>query len=160
VTAPGSSRAGVGTILTYGTFDLFHVGHLRLLRRLSELGDRLVVGCSTDGFNQSKGKITAVPYAHRAEILAGCRYVDHVFPEENWDQKRADVLRYGAQVFAMGDDWVGKFDFLGDLCAVLYLPRTENVSTTELKDLIQAMRGAVEQPLQTHEAQHQRKHEV
>jgi glycerol-3-phosphate cytidylyltransferase len=134
---------GHGTILTYGTFDLFHVGHLRLLRRLSALGDRLIVGCSTDEFNKSKGKITAVPYDHRAEILEGCRYVDAVFPEDNWDQKRTDVVDHGVDLFAMGDDWAGKFDFLGDLCNVLYLPRTENISTTELKDLIQAMRKPV-----------------
>lgn len=137
--SPAPQRSA-GTIITYGTFDLFHVGHLRLLRRLSELGDRIVVGCSTDEFNHSKGKVTAVPYGHRAEILAACRYVDHVFPEETWDQKRADVVRHKADLFAMGDDWAGKFDFLGDLCSVLYLPRTENISTTELKDLIQAMR--------------------
>jgi glycerol-3-phosphate cytidylyltransferase len=128
-------------ILTYGTFDLFHVGHLRLLRRLAALGDKLIVACSTDEFNLGKGKMTAIPYDHRVEILEGCRYVDQVIPEENWDQKRNDVQKYDVDLFAMGNDWQGKFDFLGDLCDVLYLPRTENISTTELKELIQTMRS-------------------
>jgi glycerol-3-phosphate cytidylyltransferase len=128
-------------ILTYGTFDLFHVGHLRLLRRLAALGDRLIVACSTDEFNQGKGKMTAIPYNNRVEILEGCRYVDQVIPEEKWEQKRDDVQKYNVDLFAMGDDWKGEFDFLGNLCDVLYLPRTENISTTELKELIQTMRG-------------------
>lgn len=127
-------------VLTYGTFDLFHVGHLRLLKRLAGLGDRLIVACSTDEFNLGKGKTTAIPYAHRVEILESCRYVDMVIPERDWAQKRTDVQEYGVDLFAMGDDWAGKFDFLCDLCDVLYLPRTQNVSTTELKSLIQAMR--------------------
>ena len=130
-----------GIVLTYGTFDLFHVGCLRLLKRLSALGDKLVVGCSTDELNATKGKSTAIPYAHRVEILEACRYVDQVIPEDNWAQKRDDVQRYGIDLFAMGDDWKGKFDDLRDLCDVLYLPRTENISTTELKTLIQSMRG-------------------
>lgn len=129
-------------ILTYGTFDLFHFGHLRLLRRLKGLGGKLIVGCSTDEFNRQKGKRTAIPFAHRVEILQGCRYVDRVIPERSWEQKRADVLKYKVDIFAMGDDWAGQFDFLNDLCDVLYLPRTENVSTTELKTLIQKMRKA------------------
>ena len=133
--------ASEAVLLTYGTFDLFHVGHLRLLKRLSTLGDKLIVGCSTDEFNGKKGKATAVPYAHRVEILEACRYVDQVIPEENWAQKRDDVQRYGVNLFAMGDDWTGKFDDLQDLCDVLYLPRTENISTTELKALIQSMRA-------------------
>ena len=128
------------TIITYGTFDLFHVGHVRLLQRLADLGDRLIVACSTDEFNALKGKTTAVPYADRVEVLQACRYVDQVIPEENWAQKRDDIARLGADLFAMGDDWVGKFDDLRDLCNVLYSPRTENVSTTELKELIQHMR--------------------
>ncbi|MEH6647270.1 adenylyltransferase/cytidyltransferase family protein [Sulfitobacter sp.] len=132
---------GETVLLTYGTFDLFHVGHLRLLKRLSALGDKLIVGCSTDEFNGGKGKTTAIPYAHRVEILEACRYVDQVIPEENWAQKRDDVQRYGVSLFAMGDDWTGKFDDLQDLCDVLYLPRTENISTTELKALIQSMRA-------------------
>jgi glycerol-3-phosphate cytidylyltransferase len=121
------------TILTYGTFDLFHYGHVRLLQRLAKMGDRLIVACSTDEFNTIKGKKTVVPYAHRVEVLEACRYVDLVIPENDWAQKRADVVAHNVDVFAMGDDWAGKFDDLADLCDVVYLPRTENVSTTDLK---------------------------
>lgn len=128
------------TVLTYGTFDLFHVGHLRLLRRLKGLGKKLIVACSTDEFNNLKGKTTVVPFEHRMEILSACRYVDEVIPEETWDQKRDDVKKYGVDLFSIGDDWAGKFDFLEDICDVLYLPRTENISTTELKEMIQKMR--------------------
>lgn len=128
------------TVLTYGTFDLFHVGHLRLLERLSALGGRVIVACSTDAFNLGKRKVTAIPFAQRVEILQGCRYVDQVIAEESWDQKREDVQRYNVDLFAMGDDWAGEFDFLCDLCDVLYLPRTQDISTTELKALIQGMR--------------------
>lgn len=124
------------TVLTYGTFDLFHAGHVRLLRRLAGLGGRLIVGCSTDGFNALKGKSCIMPYEARAEILRACRYVDHVIPEECWEQKRGDVVRHGADIFAMGSDWTGKFDDLADLCRVVYLPRTENISTTEIKHLV------------------------
>ncbi len=129
-----------GTIITYGTFDLFHVGHVRLLQRLSALGSRLIVGCSTDAFNAEKGKKTAIPYAHRVEVLEACQYVDLVIPETSWAQKRSDIETHQVDLFAMGDDWAGKFDDLRDLCDVLYLPRTENVSTTELKQLIHEMR--------------------
>ena len=128
------------TVITYGTFDLFHVGHVRLLKRLSLLGENLVVACSTDEFNAIKGKKTAIPYAHRVEVLESCRYVAKVIPENNWEQKRTDILTHQAGLFAMGDDWTGKFDELRDSCDVLYLPRTENVSTTELKELIQRSR--------------------
>jgi len=128
------------TIITYGTFDLFHVGHARLLRRLSALGKRLIVGCSTDEFNAGKGKRTAIPYHHRVEILQSCRYVSKVIPENSWDQKRRDIVKYKVGLFAMGSDWAGKFDELNDLCDVIYLPRTQDVSTTELKELIQRMR--------------------
>ena len=126
------------TILTYGTFDLFHVGHVRLLKRLKASGDRLVVGCSTDEFNALKGKKCIFPYQDRAEILSSCRYVDYVFPEENWEQKVDDVKKYSADVFAMGDDWVGKFDFLESEtdCRVIYLPRTEGISTTEVRSTV------------------------
>ena len=127
------------TVITYGTFDLFHVGHVNLLRRLRALGDRLVVGCSTDEFNALKGKKTVMPYAHRAEILRSLRHVDHVFPESSWEQKRADIAREGAGIFAMGDDWTGRFDDLGDACEVVYLPRTRDVSTTEVRQWIAGM---------------------
>ena len=128
-------------ILTYGTYDLFHVGHIRLLRRLKALGGKLIVACSTDEFNAIKGKQTAIPFDHRVEVLEACRYVDKVIPETHWEQKRDDIVKYNVDLFAMGDDWAGKFDELRDLCDVLYLPRTENISTTELKALIQTMRG-------------------
>jgi len=121
------------TVLTYGTFDLFHFGHVRLLQRLAKMGDRLIVACSTDEFNAVKGKKTVVPYENRVEVLEACRYVDLVIPETDWAQKRQDVQHYDVDVFAMGDDWAGKFDDLADLCDVVYLPRTENVSTTDLK---------------------------
>lgn len=124
------------TILTYGTFDLFHVGHVRLLRRLSAMGDRLVIGLSTDEFNEGKGKKTIISYEQRREILLSCKYVDDVFAEENWQQKRDDILRENADILAMGDDWAGKFDDLGDVTNVIYLPRTEDISTTEVKQMV------------------------
>ncbi|EGQ7903451.1 glycerol-3-phosphate cytidylyltransferase [Vibrio sp. Vb1026] len=120
-------------VLTYGTFDLFHIGHVRLLKRLSELGDKLYVGISSDEFNELKGKKSFFSYEERAEIVNSCKYVDMVFPELNWDQKINDVKKYGVNVFAMGDDWEGKFDFLEELCDVVYLPRTEDISTTSIK---------------------------
>lgn len=121
------------TVITYGTYDLFHYGHLRLLKRLYALGDRLIVGLSTDEFNAIKGKSTVVKYEERKELLLGCRFVDGVFPEDNWEQKRSDILREGADVFGMGDDWLGKFDFLSDCVQVVYLTRTEGVSSTQIK---------------------------
>ena len=124
------------TILTYGTFDLFHVGHVHLLRRLSEMGSRLIVGCSTDEFNQVKGKRCIMPYQDRETILRACRYVDDVIPEETWDQKSDDVQRLNIDIFAMGDDWAGKFDHLKVYCDVVYLPRTEGVSTSKLRWIV------------------------
>lgn len=121
------------TVITYGTFDLLHVGHIRILRRLRALGDRLVVGVSTDEFNGIKGKRSVFPFAHRVEILEACRYVDDVFAEENWDQKPSDIKRYKASIFAMGSDWTDKFDDLRSYCEVVYLPRTEGISTTDLR---------------------------
>lgn len=123
------------TVLTYGTFDMFHVGHVRLLKRAAELGDQLIVGCSSDDFNSRKGKCSVFSYQERREILLSCRYVHKVIPEESWDQKRRDVLAFNVDCFAMGDDWVGKFDFLQDLTKVIYLPRTGGVSTTKVKQL-------------------------
>lgn len=128
------------TVITYGTFDLFHVGHVRLLKRLRELGDRLVVGCSTDEFNAVKGKQAVLNHAQRVEVLQSCRYVDAVFPEHHWDQKRADILRERADIFSMGDDWLGKFDHLGDVCRVVYLTRTEHISTTDIRHFVQVAR--------------------
>jgi len=126
------------TIITYGTFDIYHVGHVRLLRRLHGMGDRLIVGCSTDGFNKRKGKSSVMPYEDRVELLKSCIYVDEVFAEKDWKQKPKDILRYGVDIFAMGDDWAGKFDYLREYCEVVYLSRTPGVSSTELKEQISA----------------------
>ncbi|EKN3338175.1 adenylyltransferase/cytidyltransferase family protein [Yersinia enterocolitica] len=127
------------TIITYGTFDLFHVGHVRLLKRLNELGDKLIVGISSDEFNQIKGKNSFFSYEERAEIVSSCRYVDGVFPEHTWEQKRSDILKYKANVLGMGDDWQGKFDGFNDICSVVYLERTENVSSTKIKKSLSAV---------------------
>ena len=124
------------TVLTYGTFDLFHIGHLRLLQRLKALGTRLGVGVSTDEFNAGKGKRTIIPFESRIEIVRSLRCVDFAFPEHDWEQKAGDIARHGAAVFAMGSDWEGKFDHLRAHCEVVYLPRTEGVSSTEVKSLL------------------------
>ena len=112
---------------------MFHIGHLKLLQRLSEMGDKVIVAVSTDEFNRGKGKKTLIPYEQRAEIVGSIRYVDMVIPEESWEQKLSDVKKYGVDVFAIGEDWKGKFDFLEELCQVVYLKRTKNISTTDLK---------------------------
>ncbi len=125
-------------VLTYGTFDLFHIGHLRLLERARNLGDRLVVGVSTDEFNAEKNKRSTIPYEHRRLIVQGLRCVDVTFPEQNWSQKASDIATYGVDVFVMGDDWAGKFDHLKDCCEVVYLPRTEDVSSTLLNSQLDA----------------------
>ncbi len=121
------------TVITYGTFDMFHIGHLNLLRRLSECGDKLIVAVSSDEFNLQKGKKTLIPYDQRAAIVGAIDCVDMVIPEYSWEQKLEDVKKYNVDVFAIGDDWQGKFDFLNELCEVVYLPRTQDISTTELK---------------------------
>lgn len=126
------------TVITYGTFDIFHVGHVRLLTRARELGDRLVVGVSSDEFNVLKGKRSIFTYTERAEIVASMKFVDAVFPEHDWDQKRADLKKFNASVFVMGGDWDGKFDDLKDSVEVVYLPRTPSVSTTEVKTSLRA----------------------
>lgn len=122
------------TILTYGTFDMFHIGHLRLFKRLSAMGDKLIVGVSTDEFNALKGKKTLIPYDQRAEIVESVRYVDMVIPETDWEQKVRDVQEYRVDVFAIGNDWEGKFDFLKEHCEVVYLDRTDGISSTQLKN--------------------------
>lgn len=122
------------TIITYGTYDLLHIGHINLLQRARALGDRLIVAISTDEFNANmKSKYCIQPYAERKLILESLMFVDLVIPEENWEQKISDVKKYAVDVFVMGHDWTGKFDFLQDHCEVVYLPRTEGVSTTERK---------------------------
>lgn len=123
------------TVITYGTFDLFHLGHLKLLERLRALGDRLIVAVSTDEFNAQKGKRSFMPFEHRREIVQAVRHVDLVIPEESWDQKVGDVKKHGVDVFGIGDDWAGKFDFLEEHCQVVYLPRTHGVSSTSLRSL-------------------------
>ena len=121
-------------VITYGTFDLLHYGHINLLRRAKELGDYLVVVLSTDEFKKKKKqKKCYFSYEDRKKMLEAIRYVDLVVPEENWDQKRSDVQKYNIDTFVMGDDWKGKFDFLKDLCEVVYLPRTPDISTTQIK---------------------------
>ena len=121
------------TVITYGTFDMFHIGHLKLLKRLKDMGDNVIVAVSTDDFNLGKGKKTLIPYEQRAQIVESIKYVDMVIPEESWEQKLSDVKKYNVTTFAIGEDWKGKFDFLEDLCEVVYLPRTQNISTTDLK---------------------------
>ena len=125
------------TVITYGTFDLFHLGHLRLLERAAAYGDRLVVGVSSDAFNQMKNKECVHSYHERARIVEALQVVDTVFPEENWEQKVDDIQRFAADVFVMGSDWEGRFDELRAYCRVVYLPRTEGVSTTDRKGLIE-----------------------
>lgn len=120
-------------VITYGTFDLLHVGHINILRRAKALGDYLVVAISTDEFNALKGKKAYYSYEDRKTILEAIKYVDEVIPENNWEQKIQDVKDYNIDTFVMGHDWEGKFDFLKDYCEVIYLPRTEGISTTKIK---------------------------
>ncbi len=121
-------------VITYGTFDLLHYGHINLLRRAKALGDYLIVGLSTDQFNwQEKQKKSYFTFEERKAMLEAIRYVDLVIPEETWDQKKTDVEKYHADVFVIGDDWKGKFDFLQGQCEVVYLSRTPEISTTKIK---------------------------
>ena len=121
-------------VITYGTFDLLHYGHINLLRRAKELGDYLIVALSTDEFNwNEKHKKCYFTYEQRKKLLEAIRYVDLVIPEECWDQKVRDVKEFRVDTFVMGDDWEGKFDFLKDYCEVVYLPRTPEISTTQIK---------------------------
>lgn len=122
--------------ITYGTFDLLHIGHINLIRRIKENCDYLIVGVSTDSFNEKKGKKSVYNFNDRAEIIKSLRYVDLVIPENNWEQKKIDIQNHKVDVFYMGDDWLGKFDFLNKFCAVKYLSRTENISTTEIKNIV------------------------
>lgn len=120
-------------IITYGTFDMFHIGHLRLLERLSKMADEVIVAVSTDEFNEVKGKKTLIPFEQRAEIVQAICYVDKVIPEYSWKQKIGDIKKYNVDIFAIGEDWKGEFDFLKAYCQVVYLERTKHISTTELK---------------------------
>ena len=121
-------------VITYGTYDLLHVGHVNLLKRARALGDHLTVALSTDEFNTlQKSKHTYYSYSEREAILRSIRYVDEVIPESSWDQKADDIKRLGIDVLVMGDDWTGKFDHLSPYCEVIYLPRTPDISTTRIK---------------------------
>jgi glycerol-3-phosphate cytidylyltransferase len=126
----------VKRIITYGTFDLFHIGHLKLLQRLKSLGDELIVAVSTDEFNFLKGKKTIIPYEHRVEIVKNIKCVDSVIAENNWEQKIEDIKKYKIDIFAMGDDWEGQFDFLREYCEVVYLDRTKDISSTSIKSIL------------------------
>jgi glycerol-3-phosphate cytidylyltransferase len=123
----------VKRVITYGTFDLLHVGHINLLKRAKELGDYLIVALSTDEFNGLKGKRSYFSYDMRKSMLESLRYVDMVIPECSWEQKLEDVKKYEVDLFVMGNDWKGKFDFLDSICEVKYLNRTEGISSTKIK---------------------------
>lgn len=120
-------------IITYGTFDLLHIGHINLLKRAKKLGDYLIVGLSTDSFNLEKQKKSYHSYYERKQLLESIRAVDLVIPENSWEQKIIDIQKYQIDTFVIGNDWEGKFDFLEDYCDVIYLPRTEGISTTKIK---------------------------
>ncbi|MCQ2101644.1 MAG: adenylyltransferase/cytidyltransferase family protein [Fibrobacter sp.] len=119
--------------ITYGTYDLFHVGHLRLLKRIADMADELYVAVSSDEFNALKGKVCIIPFEDRAEIVKALACVKKVIREDNWEQKISDIKDNHCDLFAMGDDWEGKFDFLKEYCDVVYLPRTPGISTTDIK---------------------------
>lgn len=128
------------TVITFGTFDVFHVGHIRVLQRAAALGDRLVVGVSADALNLAKkGRAPVYAQDERMEIVASLRVVDEVFVEESLEQKRDYIIEHGADVLVMGDDWAGKFDWVGDVCEVVYLPRTPSVSTTGIIEHIASL---------------------
>lgn len=120
-------------IITYGTFDLLHYGHINLLKRAKQLGDYLVVGLSTNEFNKIKGKQCYFSYSERKRLVESIRYVDLVIPEDNWEQKTDDIKEFKIDVLVMGDDWKEKFNFLKEYCEVIYLSRTPEISTTKIK---------------------------
>ena len=128
----------MNTVITYGTFDLLHYGHIEILRRAKELanGGKLIVGVSTDDFNSLKGKKSHMSFEKRSELVSAIRYVDEVIPEENWTQKEEDIKKYDVHTFVMGNDWEGKFDELKSLCEVHYLTRTPSISSTALRKII------------------------
>ena len=128
------------TVITFGTFDVFHVGHIRVLQRAAALGDRLVVGVSADALNLAKkGRAPVYSQEERMEIVASLRVVDEVFVEESLEQKRDYIIEHGADVLVMGDDWTGKFDWVSDVCEVVYLPRTPSGSTTGIIEHIPSL---------------------
>ena len=121
-------------VITYGTFDMLHYGHINLLRRARALGDYLIVALSSDSFNAIKNKQSFFHYDLRRQMLEAIRYVDLIIPENDWEQKREDIIKHNVNIFVMGNDWEGKFDFLKDICEVVYLERTPEISTTRIKN--------------------------
>lgn len=121
-------------VLTYGTFDLLHYGHIRLLNRAKKLGDYLIVGLSTDEFNLTKNKKSYYNYEYRKFMLKETNLVDEIIPENDWSQKKNDIIHYDIDIMVMGNDWEGKFDYLKEYCQVIYLPRTEGISSTQIKE--------------------------
>lgn len=129
-----SSIKKYNTVITYGTYDLFHYGHLQLLKRIKEYCSNLIVAVSTDEFNKLKGKTCVIPYVQRAAIVNSIKFVNKVIPENTWEQKIDDIKKYKVDAFIIGNDWEGKFDYLKEFCDVIYLPRTKDISTTKLKE--------------------------
>ena len=121
-------------VITYGTFDMLHYGHINLLRRARALGDYLIVALSSDSFNAIKNKQSFFHYEHRRQMLEAIRYVDLIISENDWEQKQEDIIKHNVNIFVMGNDWEGKFDFLKDICEVVYLERTPEISTTRIKN--------------------------
>ena len=121
-------------MITYGTFDMLHYGHINLLRRARALGDYLIVALSSDSFNAIKNKQSFFHYEHRRQMLEAIRYVDLIIPENDWEQKREDIIKHNVNIFVMGNDREGKFDFLKDICEVVYQERTPEISTTRIKN--------------------------
>ncbi|MBU3145494.1 glycerol-3-phosphate cytidylyltransferase [Clostridium sp. CF012] len=130
-------------IITYGTFDMLHYGHINLLSKAKELGDYLIVALSTNEFNAIKGKECYFSFEERKKILEAIRYVDLVIPEDNWEQKIKDIAEFKIDTFVIGNDWEGKFDFLKEYCEVVYLPRTPEISTTKIKQDLELRESAV-----------------
>ena len=120
-------------VITYGTFDLLHYGHINLLKRAKDLGDYLIVALSTNEFNELKGKRCYFSFGERKKLVESIRYVDLVIPENSWEQKIYDIKEFKVDIFVMGNDWKGKFDFLKDFCKVVYLDRTPEISTSKIK---------------------------
>lgn len=151
IAALGHTRAADGygefsimkRVITYGTFDTLHFGHIRLLRRARDLGDYLIVALSTDEFNSLKGKTSKFSWEERKRDLEAIRYVDLIIPENTWEQKRQDVMEYNVDIFSIGDDWAGEFDFLADLCDVIYMPRTPSISSTMIRDKMHHLKATV-----------------
>lgn len=123
-------------VITYGTFDLLHVGHIRLFKRAKALGDYLIVAISTDEFNEIKGKKALFSFEERCELVEALQFVDEVIAETCWEQKRLDIQKYGVDTFVIGDDWKGAFDDLKDICEVVYLERTKSLSTTLIRSKV------------------------